>query len=659
MPFWSLVPTRYREEMAAKEMLVGEQASHGTSHKDSLSCETLSCTYHDAVASGNDGGVQKCLVFIQHDHSFVRNLPRIAVNVRCRRVSPRTKEECFRRVTERLQLMFGKSRCLSKSFLDNMIDVDITRESGYDSGEETFSSDYSLADHSETSTASSSTQSCLSAHTCSPSRQQRQVRRLFEDDGSTSVEFEPLQSQAHHALSRLESSDSWAMDYMEESFDLEHQTRGSPPLPDSVSSCSRTARFYVVHVLTNWLAVVSINRHLMLLSIHNFLHFSPVCFRKRLPLASSGMEPGKAPSQSELTPSKVSPVSNASSTPVPISSTHSSLHRAFDFCEASPITRSGDGMIDPCYPHSRSAIKTLGTCPGGVIYDSTSNTAYSIGGNNRDGMLASIDAYSTSEKRWREGIGKLRHSWANGGAALLNDGSIYLVGGTSRAERTQPAICTVLKSPPLSSGLNGRWKTVSSLRIARISPSVAAVNNGKCMLVAGGRDQGGNTLMETEIYGASTNCWNFVAPMHMHRSSSSIATLDDKVYVCGGESATNIMIAGPLACAECYDIGHDRWTKIAPMDMQRRSSAACALHKRIYVTGGVGISSSLSIVEAYDPREGKWQVLAPLSRPRSCHGIFSLPDRDSLAVVGGYDGRAYLNDIEWFDIRSPGLSHVL
>lgn len=87
----------------------------------------------------------------------------------------------------------------------------------------------------------------------------------------------------------------------------------------------------------------------------------------------------------------------------------------------------------------------------------------------------------------------------------------------------------------------------------------------------------------------------------------------------------------------------------------RSVAGVAALNGRLYVIGGFDGRDYLKDVECYDPQTDTWSQIEPLNRPRSAACVTVMKDR--LFVLGGFNGQ-FLDSVEVYDPRVNGWSFV-
>ena len=84
-------------------------------------------------------------------------------------------------------------------------------------------------------------------------------------------------------------------------------------------------------------------------------------------------------------------------------------------------------------------------------------------------------------------------------------------------------------------------------------------------------------------------------------------------------------------------------------------AGVAALNGMLYIMGGFDGKDYLKDVECYDPQTDTWTNVAPLSQSRSATGVTVMKDR--LYALGGFNGQ-FLSSVEVFDPRLNQWSFV-
>ena len=105
-----------------------------------------------------------------------------------------------------------------------------------------------------------------------------------------------------------------------------------------------------------------------------------------------------------------------------------------------------------------------------------------------------------------------------------------------------------------------------------------------------------------------TDQWSNVTNMPTVRYGQSVAAVDNKIYVTGGEDNDDQTISS----VDCYDLDTNTWSQMANMNIARRGHSLISVHGRLYAIGGFGVrnegSSYVDIVDMYDPNSNTWTM---------------------------------------------------
>lgn len=291
------------------------------------------------------------------------------------------------------------------------------------------------------------------------------------------------------------------------------------------------------------------------------------------------------------------------------------------------------------------------------------------------------------------------------GSAVLADGRMLVVGGTSAASSVKATASAELFDPG-----TGNWSATTDMLQARAYPMVVKLNDGS-VLVAGGalngvpiaaaeryspdyggwmqagtmnspRTQGTATLLadgrvlvvgggnvaaptfaataSAEIYDPATNSWTLVAPMSRARTLHTATLLNDgEVLVAGGATAYTGSLGTVTATAEIYDPRADTWHAAAPMSVARYIGSAVRLaNGQVLVAGGWSYTTdfdpSLASAEIYDPAANSWTATGSMSTGRARFALVTLADGRLLAAGGVGPTYRMLATAELWDPASGG-----
>lgn len=104
------------------------------------------------------------------------------------------------------------------------------------------------------------------------------------------------------------------------------------------------------------------------------------------------------------------------------------------------------------------------------------------------------------------------------------------------------------------------------------------------------------------------------------RCRLGVATLNGKIYVCGGYDGATFLLT-----AEVYNPVTKQWSYIAPMNTMRSRVALVANCGRLYAIGGYDGTTNLSSVEIYLPEADRWDFVASMCAHEGGVGVGVVP----------------------------------
>ena len=147
--------------------------------------------------------------------------------------------------------------------------------------------------------------------------------------------------------------------------------------------------------------------------------------------------------------------------------------------------------------------------------------------------------------------------------------------------------------------------------------------NGNIYLV------GGWGIDRVDCFDINKGEWEPIKKMKNERCWCSLAVIDDKMFVGGGDGAGNSV--------ECFSMEKQVWIDIKPPT--KESCLLSSWNGKLVATGGKGKSNC---VETYDELSGIWLPLPSMNKGRYGHGACTTKD-NQLIVVGG---EGALNSVE-------------
>ena len=239
-------------------------------------------------------------------------------------------------------------------------------------------------------------------------------------------------------------------------------------------------------------------------------------------------------------------------------------------------------------------------------------------------LLSSVESYDEKTNAWTQGsYGKVQryaHTVAKG-----NDGSVYVIGGTSNGTSATGSV-------EVYAPANDSWSTIPNLPTPRLGLAAATAKDGRVFVIGGGLP--GSPTDVVEIWSPDTQTWTTGPKMPTPRLSLQAVTgSDGLIYAIAGRDAQTT----PLATVEALDPTTLEWKTMPSLSTSRYwFGATAASDGRIYVVGGIGDAGFLDSVEALTIG-GSWTPIAKLPEARGWLGAASTADGRVLAIGGAAD----------------------
>ena len=176
--------------------------------------------------------------------------------------------------------------------------------------------------------------------------------------------------------------------------------------------------------------------------------------------------------------------------------------------------------------------------------------------------------------------------------------------------------------------LNGKVYVIGGATTADGSKDVAIGNNTTV-----------KNLTTNDVYDIATNTWTSAAPMALGRNHVFAGTVGGKIYVIGGRIAHAFVAASQNTdVVEEYDPATNTWgAQRAKMPTARSGGGWATYGGKIYVAGGEVATNSLvgafRALEAFDPATNSWTIMPSMPMPR--HGVAGAMIGNKLHLVSG------------------------
>ncbi|KAL4617321.1 kelch-like protein 8-like [Arapaima gigas] len=267
----------------------------------------------------------------------------------------------------------------------------------------------------------------------------------------------------------------------------------------------------------------------------------------------------------------------------------------------------------------------------------TAGVLFCVGGRGGSGdPFRSIECYSISKNSWF--FGPEMNSQRRHVGVISVGGKVYAVGGHDGSEH--------LGNMEMFDPLTNKWMMKASMNTKRQGNGmrgIALAALGGPIYAIGGLDDN-SCFNDVERYDIGLDRWSTVAPMNMPRGGVGSVALGSHVYAVGGNDGV-----ASLSSVERFDPHLNKWAEVNEMGQRRAGNGVSELNGCLYVVGGFDDNSPLSSVERFDPRLDRWEYVAELTTPRGGVGVATIMGR--VFAVGGHNGNVYLNTVEAFDPR--------
>jgi N-acetylneuraminic acid mutarotase len=265
---------------------------------------------------------------------------------------------------------------------------------------------------------------------------------------------------------------------------------------------------------------------------------------------------------------------------------------------------------------------------------------YVIGGFDKSGkVLDTIEVYNMKNDSWKA-VAPLPQPLHHTAATTFN-GSLYVVGGYTN-NNWLPSAKLFIYYPK-----NDIWTEGSPMPTAR--GALTAVFIDEILYALGG--EGENGIMDiNEAYNSKTKNWISKSPMPTARHHAASVVVDEDVYVIGGRIEGILPITN-VNVMEMYDPTIDKWIILDPMPSERSGISAASVNNTIYVFGGEDITKTYNNNEKYNVENNIWESQEPL--PTARHGLSAVSVTDKIYVIGGgpKPGLSVTNVNEIFNIK--------
>jgi N-acetylneuraminic acid mutarotase len=269
------------------------------------------------------------------------------------------------------------------------------------------------------------------------------------------------------------------------------------------------------------------------------------------------------------------------------------------------------------------------------------NDIYVIGGFSKSGnVLNTVEVYNIQNDSWKA-ISPLPQPLHHTAASNFS-GKIYVIGGYTN-NNWLPSDKLFVYDPK-----KNLWTEESSMPTAR--GALTAVFIDGILYAIGGEGKSG-IMAINEAYNPKTKTWILKSSMPTPRHHVASAIVDGNVYVISGR-VQGISPITNVNVTEIYNPKMDKWMTLESMPSNRSGISAASINNNIYVFGGEDLTKTYNNNEKYNVKNNKWESQEPL--PTARHGLSAVSVNDNkIYVIGGgpKPGLSVTSVNEIFNIR--------
>lgn len=261
------------------------------------------------------------------------------------------------------------------------------------------------------------------------------------------------------------------------------------------------------------------------------------------------------------------------------------------------------------------------------------------GGENTTGATSSAGLYDPATGLWTP-TGGMNTPRSGHAAALITggplSGMVLAAGGSSVCRGCTP----ILASAELYDPSTGLWSDTGSMTIARYwdNASPAVLPDGSILVVGGTTCCPYSWFNKAETYDPASQTWTPTSTKMTNANERVILLPDGNVLVAGGVKGS-APTAVNVADVELFDSSAGTWTATASMSTDRAQHTLTLLSSRQVLvagggSGGWGICNDLTSAELYDSSAGTWFPTGNMTAARSGFSATLLPNGQVLAAGG-------------------------
>ena len=266
------------------------------------------------------------------------------------------------------------------------------------------------------------------------------------------------------------------------------------------------------------------------------------------------------------------------------------------------------------------------------------------GGQNRDGVLNSVEMFSLSTQTWTP-LQSMKE-YRSGASSVVYNNQVVVTGGFGNNG------CTKSMERLSTSAVKGdqsiTWEKFTAELPGRLRGHCGVVYKGR-LIVIGGFDDDKRTCYDsiTEVSLVPPYTTKLLATMPQRRWYHGVAIFGDKVVIVGG--LESVMTSSILRNMVVYDITKNECKELAPLPYcVYRMALVKSGDENVMIMGGADSNGkALNKVLIYNINSQKSRMLPDMKYKRKA--CVAAVVRDTVIVMGGKDERGnYLKSVESF-----------
>ena len=214
-----------------------------------------------------------------------------------------------------------------------------------------------------------------------------------------------------------------------------------------------------------------------------------------------------------------------------------------------------------------------------------------------DDCLTKVNCFNPQKNTWKLKETTFPSLIAEGFTVTSFNENLYIIGGdlNSEIEGVEGVVNETHKYNPI----RNEWKQLASMATERAAHCAVVLED--LIYVIGGSDRH-TTLKSVECYDPSTNQWRQAPDLTNARRNFSAATVCEKIVVIGGYFG----IGEAATTCELFDPCLNQWSLVSSPKVPRPDCGIVSVDDIVYVFGGENEESILDSVECFDAKCNEW-----------------------------------------------------